>query len=234
MAAPDELTPPDQPRWGLGDVAVGLVPFALIAVAVLAGGDDDGELTIEALVVNSVVLWLFLIGVPLFATIRKGRGPVVDLGLRFRPVDATAVAAGAALQAIAVPALYWPLLRFTDLTTDDVSGEARELVDAASGAGIAVLVLVVCLGAPLAEELFFRGLMLRAAERRWGVGVALVASTVVFAVTHVQGVQLPALVLFGAVAGWLAVRTGRLGPAIALHAGFNAWTVVHLLVIDPS
>lgn len=222
------------PRWGLGDVAIGLVPFALVAVAVLAGDGDDGEITIDALVANSVLLWVFLIGVPLFATMRKGRGPVVDLGLRFRPADAGAVALGAAIQAVAVPALYWPLFRLTELTSDDVSGDARELVDAASGPGVVVLVLVVCAGAPFAEELFFRGLLLRATERRWGVAVALVASTVIFAVTHVQGVQLPALVLFGAVAGWLTVRTGRLGPSIALHVGFNAWTVLHLLVIDPS
>lgn len=223
------------PRWGLGDVAVGLVPFGLVALALLSGGgDDDGELTVDALVANSALLWVFLIGVPLFATLRKGRGPVHDLGLRFRAVDAAAVAAGAALQAVAVPALYWPLFRLTDLTSDDVSDDARELVDAASGAGIAVLLLVVCVGAPFAEELFFRGLLLRATERRWGIAVALVASTLVFAVTHVQGVQMPALILFGAVAGWLAVRTGRLGPSMALHVGFNAWTVLHLLVIDPS
>jgi len=42
------------------------------------------------------------------------------------------------------------------------------------------------------------------------------------------------LLLFGAVAGVLTVRTGRLGPAILCHMGFNAWTVVQLLVLDRS
>ena len=224
-----------EPRWGLGDVAVGLVPFALVALAVLAGdgSDDDVEVTIGALVVNSLILWVFLIGVPLIATTRKGNGPVHDLGLRFAPSDAGAFVVGVLLQAVVIPALYWPLLRFTDLTDDDVSGQARDLVDAASGAGIAVLVVVVCIGAPVAEELFFRGLLLRAADRRWGIGVAAVASAVVFAGSHLQGVQFPALLLFGAVATFLAVRSGRLGPAILCHAGFNAWTVFNLLVIDP-
>ena len=223
----------DEARWGLGDVAVGLVPFALVALTLLAGDGDDveAEITIGALVANSVILWAFLIGVPAVATRRKGNGLVADLDLRVAPVDAAAFVVGVLLQAVVVPALYWPLLRYTDLTTDDVSGDAQELVDAASGAGIAVLVLVVCVGAPFAEELFFRGFFLRAVDKRWGIGAAMIATTLVFAASHFQGVQFPALVLFGAVAALLALRTGRLGTAILCHAGFNAWTVFHLLVI---
>lgn len=225
------------PRWGLGDCLVGLAPFILTGLAALAalGGDDDGddtEVTIAALVVSSLVIWLFTVGVPLFATTVKGNGPVRDLGLRFRPVDAGAFVLGVALQALLVPALYWPIFRLSDVDADDVSNEARELVDAASGPGIALLILVVCVGAPFAEELFFRGLFLRSLERRWGAGLALVVSTAVFGLSHLQGIQLPALLVFGAVAGVLAVRSGRLGPAILCHAGFNAWTVFHLLVLD--
>ena len=212
-----------------------MVPFALSAISLLgADGDEEAtEATIGGLVVASLVLWVFLVGVPVIATRRKGSGVVTDLALRFRPVDGAAFVLGVALQALVIPALYWPLFRFTDLTDDDVSNEARELVDAASGAGIAVLVLVVCVGAPFAEELFFRGLLLRAVDKRWGIGFAMVASAVVFALSHFQGVQFPALLLFGAVVAFLAARTGRLGPAILCHVGFNAWTVFSLLVIDP-
>lgn len=210
------------------------MPFALVGLTLLGGGsDDDVEVTIGALVLNAVILWSFLIAVPVVATRLKGRGPVADLGFRARPADALAFLLGVALQAVAVPALYWPIFRLSDLTDDDVAESARELVDAAQGPGIAVLVLVVCVGAPLAEELFFRGLVLRALEKRWTPAVALVVSTLVFAASHFQGVQFPALVLFGAVAGYLAARTGRLGPAVLCHAGFNAWTVFHLLVLDP-
>jgi membrane protease YdiL (CAAX protease family) len=141
---------------------------------------------------------------------------------------------GVALQAVVVWALYVPIFWFSDVDTDDVSNEARKLVDSASGAGIVALVLVVCVGAPIAEEVFFRGLLLRATERRFGTGIALVVSTVVFGLGHLQGIQLPALLLFGAVAGVLTVRTGRLGPAILCHMGFNTWTIIQLLVLDPS
>jgi hypothetical protein len=206
----------------------------LVGVALLTASDDgdDVDVTISALVANSVLLWLFLIGVPAFATRVKGNGLVRDLGLRFAPVDAGWFAAGVALQALIVPALYWPIFRLTEVSSDDVSSDARELVDSASGAGIAVLILIVCIGAPFAEELFFRGLLLRSIDKRWGIGVAVVGSTVTFAASHFQGIQFAALLVFGAVAGVLAVRTGRLGAAIACHAGFNAWTVFHLLTFD--
>lgn len=222
----------------MGDVAVGLVPTLLGAFSFLAAlGADEGdevEVTVGLLVANSLVLWAFLVGVPLFATTRKGRGPVRDLGLRFERADLLALPLGVALQAVVVPLLYWPLLELLDRSTGDVENEARELVDSASGAGILVLVLVVAVGAPLAEEIFYRGLLLRAVEKRWSLVAGAVASTVVFGLAHLQGIQLPALLLFGAVAAALTARTGRLGPAILCHVGFNGWTLFWMLVVDRS
>jgi uncharacterized protein len=51
----------------------------------------------------------------------------------------------------------------------------------------------------------------------------------IFGLSHFELLQLPALVLAGAVFGWLAHRAGRLGPAIAAHVAFNMVTVVALL-----
>lgn len=227
-------------RWGLGDVAIGLLPTILSIVGLLAtlGSDDrdaaDEAITLGALVASSVFLWCFLVGVPVFATRVKGNGVVRDLRLRFERSDLLGFPIGVLLQAVVVPALYYPLLRVLDRTSGDVENEARELVASASGAGILVLVLVVGIGAPIAEELFYRGLLLRSVEKRWGVPAAVVAATVVFALAHLQGIQLPALLLFGFVASVLAVRTGRLGMSILCHMGFNCWTLFLLLVLDKA
>lgn len=221
----------------MGEVVLGLVPTILSAAIYLAtlGSDEpDAELTVGALLVSSLFLWVFIVGAPIYATTAKGGGPARDLGLRFRWADLAAFPLGVALQALVVPALYYPLLKLLDRTDGDVENEARELVDAASGPGILVLVLVVAVGAPFAEELFYRGLLLRAVEKRWSLAAGAVVATVVFALAHLQGIQLPALLLFGAVASYLAVRTGRLGPSILCHMGFNAWTLFLLLVVDPS
>jgi uncharacterized protein len=218
-------------RWGLGDVAVGLIPAALGAIALLGDdGDADGPVTLGALVVTQLFLWAFLVGVPVLATSRKGNGPVRDLGLRAERADVpTGLGAGLVTQVLLVPLLYWPILYLLDDDSSDVEREAERLFEGINGVGFVVLFLVVVVAAPIAEELFYRGLLLRSLEHRFGTGWAVIGSSVLFGLTHLQGIQLPALVLFGLVAAVLAVRSGRLGPAIFAHVGFNAWTFFVLL-----
>lgn len=91
--------------------------------------------------------------------------------------------------------------------------------------------VAVVLVAPVVEELFFRGLLLGALRRRWGTGVAVVGSSLVFGVTHFQPLQFVALTAAGLMFAGAAVRTGRLAAAIAVHAGFNATTFVALALV---
>src|SRR5688572_20444268 len=108
-----EVSPP---RWGLGDVAIGLIPIYLGALALLAAGDAEGsDVTMGALVVGSLFYWAFFVGVPFIATSRKGNGPVADLGLRARLADLPAgFAIGVLAQVVLVPLLYWPILQLFD------------------------------------------------------------------------------------------------------------------------
>ena len=93
-----------------------------------------------------------------------------------------------------------------------------------------MLVFLVVIGAPLAEEVFYRGLLLRSLRKRGlGTVAAVLISSAVFALSHFQAIQLPALFVFGLVAAMLAVKTGRLGPSIWAHVGFNLTSVVVLL-----
>jgi membrane protease YdiL (CAAX protease family) len=59
---------------------------------------------------------------------------------------------------------------------------------------------------------------------------ALVITAVVFGASHFEPLQFPALAVFGGLTGWLAYRNGRLGMSIFAHVGFNATTVVVLLL----
>jgi membrane protease YdiL (CAAX protease family) len=84
-------------------------------------------------------------------------------------------------------------------------------------------------GAPVVEELFFRGLVLRSLLPLAPAPVAVVASGVLFGLAHWQGVQFPGLAVFGVVLGVLAYRTGRLTPGIGAHAAFNAVAVLSVI-----
>ncbi len=59
--------------------------------------------------------------------------------------------------------------------------------------------------------------------------VAIGTTALVFGASHFLLLQLPGLVLAGALFGVLAHRAGRLGPAIVAHVAFNMVTVVALL-----
>ena len=83
--------------------------------------------------------------------------------------------------------------------------------------------------APLAEEVFFRGMLQRTLARSWPAWAAMLATALLFAASHFQGVQFPALAAFGLVLSVLAHRTGRLGLCTWAHVGFNATTVALLL-----
>ena len=85
---------------------------------------------------------------------------------------------------------------------------------------------------PIVEELFFRGLLQRSLLRWMGPAPAIALQAGVFAFTHFQKLQFAALFAFGVVLGYLAHRTGRLGPGIAAHMVFNGAAVLNLVVLQ--
>jgi membrane protease YdiL (CAAX protease family) len=190
--------------------------------------------------VLQIPLWSGYLGVPLYAARVKGRGLVEDFRLRMEPLDIPkGLVAGLAAQLLAIPLLYVLIFALTDALgwdiDHDLSGAARDLVDKAGDpVGVVLLVVITVVLAPPIEELFFRGLLLRSIENRYGPRWALWGSSVVFAAVHLQGLQFPALVLIGLVLGWLALRTDRLGPSIWAHVAFNATATATLLLIDQA
>jgi hypothetical protein len=82
-------------------------------------------------------------------------------------------------------------------------------------------VLLVVVG-PAVEELLFRGVMLHRWTHKWGVGRALLVSSVVFGLGHADVLGATA---FGLVLGLLYIRTGSLWAPAACHMLNNALAV---------
>lgn len=230
----------EAPRWGAVDLVVAFltaqfasgVGFLLYATV---RGVPAGELGREALTIGEIALlqiplWLGLLGVPLLATHLRGNGPRRDLGLHAVAADAPrGLLIGVACQLVLVPLVTLPVFLFTDADQADLEAPARELTEKAEGLGVLALVLVVAIMAPIAEEVFFRGMLQRTLARSLPIWPAMLLTSVLFGISHFQALQLPALAAFGLVLSLLAHRSGRLGPSIWAHVGFNATTVVALL-----
>ena len=218
--------------WGLGDAALGLVGgflVAFVAMGLWAASAGSAEHSLATTAAGWIGLWVGFLGVPLLASRYKGSGSLaVDFGLWSRWSDAAGLAVGATCQVVAVPVLYFSI---QELTGDlDVSRPARQLTDGVEGAAFILVALVVIFAAPVVEEIFYRGLMLRAAARRFGARWAVFGSSAIFGVSHFELVQFPGLFVFGVVLALLAVRTGRLGASIAAHMAFNGVAVIGLAV----
>jgi len=228
---------PTTQRWGLGDVGAGIVASLVLSTFVgffivsAAGWTANDAIPIWGLAVLQLPLWAGYLGVTLWATAEKGNGVVQDLGVRSTVLDAPlGLFVGVATQLIVLPLVYVPILMLTDRSADELSEPARELAGRAGDLPEWILFgAIVGLGAPIVEELFYRGLFLRSLRKagigRWG---AVLLSSLVFAGIHFQPLQFPGLFVFGAIAAVLATATGRLGPAIWAHVGFNLTTVVVL------
>jgi len=91
-------------------------------------------------------------------------------------------------------------------------------------AGFAVVV------APLLEEIVFRGLLYPAIRARYGAIAALVFTSALFGLVHVQiNVVIP-LGIFGLFLGVLVERTGSILPCVVAHVAFNGLAVAQIVV----
>ena len=101
-------------------------------------------------------------------------------------------------------------------------GEMRRVLSEARGLWWLAYASVLTFGAAFGEELFFRGLILRAIDASGTRTFALFASSALFALVHVDLVQGTAVLFIGLFLGWSVIRTGSLWTGIVGHAANNA------------
>ena len=233
MMQEESVQSPKEQQWGIRHVVLGWllgqvsVILALVAIGLIDQNINLDDPSLEITAILQAALWVGTLGIPLWLYYTKGIS-WKQFGWGFKKSDVfQGLLIGLGTQ-IAGGLLYLPLLViFDDI---DVSEPARELVDKATGFGIFLLFLVVVVGAPVVEEIFFRGLTLKAFEKKMGSRSAAIVSSLFFAIAHLQLVQFPALLLFGLVAVYLVRKHNRLGRAVWAHVGFNATTVIALLL----
>lgn len=205
--------------WFAGNLIGGLV----ITASGHVSGRADTPLWVTLL--GALGLWIpMLVGLHL-ASARFGAGSMAEeYGLVFRPVDLLGIPIGVLSQLVLVRLLYWPLEEIWPETfsSPQVQESARTLYESADGAWLVGLVLLVVVGAPLVEELLYRGLLQGAFRRRVNDVVALVVVAAWFALIHFRPVEYPGLFMIGLVLGICALVTDRIGMSIVAHCAFNA------------
>jgi uncharacterized protein len=155
-----------------------------------------------------------------------------DVGFEFRAVDlgwGLLVAIGAYITLIAVAIVISATRLPTTTNTRDLVGERHTVVLVFAAVGVFV--------APVVEELFFRGVLLRSFRSRWAPAPAIAAQALVFGLYHISlayGWGNLGLVLsigaLGAVFGVAAHQIRRLAPGMVAHAIVNTVAFITILV----
>lgn len=242
-------------RDSLGTVSWGALAFPVVALAVAFVCSIlalDGTAALEHRAVPTTVaglspsllaadeagLWVVFVGAAVLGARWWGAGSFLRfVRFRMRLVDLpVGIGVGVLGQLVVVPLLYLPVEAVDPAARRSISKPAVQLLGVGVGHDLLAVVAIIVIGAPLCEEIFFRGVTLRLYELRaagWPsllrIGVPVVASALLFAIAHFEPLQFLGLFVFGVILAIISSRTGRLGPSIVAHAAFNLTAVVALL-----
>ncbi|SKB01677.1 hypothetical protein SAMN06295879_3306 [Agreia bicolorata] len=251
-----EYRPSAAIQWGLPQFGMGIGAFIAIVIAVNALSpflprDAQSPLLFAAVLVGYGALFL----TTLHAARSRGTGSLAhDFGLRFRAADlAIGLRVGIAVKVVGV-IIAIPLVGLT-------GGVPISNVPVQSDLIWTILntVIATTLVAPVVEELFFRGLLLRAirngilrgrtsqprtaspssARKRGALLASVLISSAAFMAMHLyQAPNVATLValgistfLLGLANAALATRTGRLGPSIVAHMVFNGLALLNFFTM---
>ncbi|HMK96196.1 MAG TPA: CPBP family intramembrane glutamic endopeptidase, partial [Acidimicrobiales bacterium] len=212
---------------------------AALAIVLAGTGEGVGQAitgsTTAALtqLLGEVGLWAAMLATALLVSHRYGTGALRrDYGLALKPVDGL----WGALAALA--ALLLAQLVLVAFTGTKFAGSNDQLLTQQQGheAGFVIVALIVAVGAPFFEELFFRGFLRTCFQARFGAHGAIWLQAAIFSAAHLGEAKgwanvsvVLALMLVGAVLGYTAKLTGRLGAGMVAHGLFNLVAVVSVL-----
>jgi len=215
---------------------VGLAVATVIGLVLSAAG--YGTTDPAFLLGSSLGLWLGLGGSCFVAVRYKGTGSLRDLGLvPPRWVDA-ALGVGFAVAGVIAVSIAAAVLQAIDKgLLPGGRSDITEPIESGKALEIAVIYLIAVVGAPIVEELYFRGLVQGTLTARWGVAVGVVTQAMLFGLVHLNpengwgnvGTYV-IITIVGLGLGWIRQFTGRLPPGMFTHAGYNAIIVTIALL----
>ena len=192
---------------------------------------EQEELELQDKLLVLVGPWVALAGWPLFATRTRGNGPVRDLALR---TTWRSAAIGVLFGVAGLVSALVVLSIQQSLTHEQPSARAADVAHifvSTSPVVLALFALATAFGAPVVEELAFRGLTYGAFVNRGVAPVwSVLGTTVLFALFHFEPQRLLVLAVLG---GWIgAVRavTGSTTASMVAHMAINVPGAIGILL----
>ena len=220
-----------------GFIASQMGVLVIGAIWIAASGSKFDALQDDAtfVVVASGVSELLFVLAAVYVARMSGGVSFVDFGFVRAPFLRTVV------RVLAVLVGYFVLLAVYNELVHLTPDNAPEKLGATTGTmGMLLFAVLVAICAPIAEEVFFRGMIYRALKNGIGMWGAAIISGLLFGSLHIDStsterlLQVVPLVVLGIAFALLYTWTGTLYSTIALHATNNAIAVLAFAVKHDS
>lgn len=203
---------------------LGLATLANVAVHVLSEGGESELLGLPPSFIEAAILSGVPFGIAWLYVSRKHGRSLRDLGF-VQPKSGTAYLMALAVWFLALIGVgIWGQL-VTDIETISPPDNATPVLEIAGGS-LFVAWLLVGLWGPAVEEIFFRGFLLGGLRNKLGYWPALLVSSGIFSLFHIQpGLYVPTFLL-GLAFGWVYLKTRSIWPAIFAHTVHNTIVII--------
>lgn len=244
------------PIWSVADVwfgaqiAVALLMFLIIPLSVafymLAGPKAAADMNSPAALLyfvlpGTIVQNLVFFAVPALYIVVKYGQRLRDIGLPSLPNRRDWVAGlilgtsaclfsfflGAVIEGIAEQFRHIEWVK--NALEFEKNNPVAQIVTALPGLGVTGLTLAILgigIGAPLGEEMFFRGFAFTALRHRFGLATGLIVSALLFTLPHTYALGLLPVFLLGLLMAWTYHNSGSLWIPIIIHAVNNTASVL--------
>lgn len=132
------------------------------------------------------------------------------------------------LTAVFGVALVVLLFDFLHTVLDFITDVPLEAVDTPA-LHYVLLFITICILAPIWEELFFRGIVMRRLLTKWHAPASLIVSSLIFGLFHINPVQIVYASILGLLLGYAYLRTENIIVPMILHAIANGTSFIFIV-----
>ncbi|MBI1991968.1 MAG: CPBP family intramembrane metalloprotease [Candidatus Omnitrophica bacterium] len=223
------------PSWSFGEAGrialltllmAGLLPVLYLLVVSRWGAgwlDAHLRLTVSMLFLDAFAILVIL-------TFAAGKGPSLGrtFGLSSQNKPVASIAAGLHGYVAVFPWLFVLLVIMVELARalglePPIEPIQRLIFQEDRALVLGLTALLTCVVGPVAEELFFRGVVYPAIRQRTSWGIAILVSGALFGLLHANPVGFPAIFLLGCLLANLYERTGSLAGPLTVHVLHNTF-----------
>lgn len=221
-----------QAPWSLKEI-IGALAASTILLAIFGFALSMGDIkqVVEESNYRSLILmglfllqWVLIITPMLIVTLRKHKIKWKDFGFKKISLSKNfGLVAWGYLVFLSITFIISLLILFTGIQIPGY--QIQEQILPIFGTDLISLIIagtIIVVIAPIIEEIFFRGVLLRALSNKIGIIYGSIISAAIFAIFHLQFQSIIPIFILGLIMNALVIKSKSIWPAISFHIFNNA------------